>query len=437
MIQKRVLSSDMSPQTESWPYLCLIFSYLTLSAAVMTSIKKLNPALNNTRVLVSLRCLVLFVLLNVAACTVSGPTPARFCESSSALIDANFPAGNFYQCSFLDASTVAMEIRPEDAPPINPSPWYAFRVTPKEAGEITVQLNFSSGYPRYWPKVSEDGESWKPLAAQQVNILEDSNAMELSLQTDLSTFWVAAQELLLPEDYEQWMTALASRPGLSKRIIGRSVQGRPINALETPAKPEVLLFFGRQHPPEVTGALAMQSFIDSLFAETELARRFRQRFAIIIIPLINPDGVVAGHWRHNMNGVDLNRDWGPFTQPETQSIETLLSEIDAKEMRPRLMLDFHSTQRSRFYTQLKGELEGEMDFASTWLDQARLRLPDFDYLYDPRPLSDQENTKNYLFSRYQIPAITYEIGDAVDRQTIFETTPIFAEEMMRILLEAP
>jgi predicted deacylase len=413
------------------------FSNSNSSSAFMKYFIKPNQVLNKQPVSVPPLCLALFALLNVAACTVNGPTPARFCESSRALIDANFSAGNFYQCSFLDVSTVAMEIRPEDAPPINPSPWYAFRVSPKEAGEITVRLNFSSGYPRYWPKISGDGDSWEPLAAQQVNILKDDNAMELSLQTDLSTFWVAAQEVLLPADYERWMTGLGSRPGLSKRTIGRSVQGRPINVLETPAKPEVLIFLGRQHPPEVTGALAMQSFIDSLFTETELARRFRQRFAIIIIPLINPDGVVAGHWRHNMNGVDLNRDWGPFTQPETQSIETLLSEIETKGMRPRLMLDFHSTQRSRFYTQLKGELGGEVDFASSWLDQARLRLPDFDYLYDPRPPSDQENTKNYFFSRYQIPAITYEIGDAVDRKTIFETTPIFAEEMMRILLEAP
>jgi hypothetical protein len=31
----------------------------------------------------------------------------------------------------------------------------------------------------------------------------------------------------------------------------------------------------------------------------------------------NPDGVDKGHWRLNDGGVDLNRDWGPFTQPET------------------------------------------------------------------------------------------------------------------------
>ena len=31
---------------------------------------------------------------------------------------------------------------------------------------------------------------------------------------------------------------------------------------------------------------------------------------------MNPDGVDLGHWRHNANGVDLNRDWSYYNQPE-------------------------------------------------------------------------------------------------------------------------
>ena len=57
---------------------------------------------------------------------------------------------------------------------------------------------------------------------------------------------------------------------------------------------------GRQHPPEVTGAIAMHSFIDTVLADTDLARQFRDRFKLAIVPLMNPDGVAAGHWRHNV-----------------------------------------------------------------------------------------------------------------------------------------
>jgi hypothetical protein len=64
------------------------------------------------------------------------------------------------------------------------------------------------------------------------------------------------------------------------------------------------------------------------------------------------------------------------------------------------------------------------------------RIKDFEFTHDPRPPSGLDNTKNYFFSRYGIPAITYEIGDEADRQAIYEHTPAFAEEMMRVMLKA-
>jgi len=112
-----------------------------------------------------------------------------------------------------------------------------------------------------------------------------------------------------------------------------------------------------------------------------------------------------------------------------------LAAMEQTDRELRLMLDFHSTKSSLFYTQLPEEFDEPIDFATAWLSRSRERLPDFEYKHDPRGPSGQANTKNYFFSRYGIPAITYEIGDEVDRLQITSTTPVFAEEMMRLLLE--
>ena len=54
--------------------------------------------------------------------------------------------------------------------------------------------------------------------------------------------------------------------------------------------------------------------------DTQLARDFRHKFHVLVIPLINPDGVNNGHWRYNVNGTDLNCDWGTFAEKETHAV---------------------------------------------------------------------------------------------------------------------
>jgi len=363
------------------------------------------------------------------------PAAAGYCESDYALVDDNFSGGNVGACEFSSNSVVSVVITPEDAPPINQSAWYSFRLSPRQASEFEISLRFVDGHARYLPKISEDGEHWATLGEDKYSISDDRSTLTIRLTERTDPLFVSAQELMVADDYERWMRKLAAHPELANKTLGRSIAGRPIQALVTQRRSEVVYLFGRQHPPEITGGMAMQRFVETVFADTPLAREFRARFMLILVPLINPDGVEAGHWRHNLGGRDLNRDWGPFSQPETQSIKRLIDELDADGISPKLMLDFHSTQRSRFYTQMPEDFDEELDFARDWLNRSRERMPEFDFLYDPRKPSGQENTKNFFFSTYHIPAITYEIGDEVDRELISSTTPIFAEEMMRVMLE--
>lgn len=378
---------------------------------------------------------VVCTLLLAGACSTIDRAPAKFCESSDLLVDAMYEGGNFHHCTVGEGAAVSIVIRPEDEPPINRSPWYSFRLSPKRTIEAQVKLTFIDGYARYWPKVSHDGNSWAPLAETDVNITDDGNSLSISIPLAESAIWISAQERVLPSYYDDWIRELSDHPDITTQVLGRSVQGRPIHIAKTGSQHEVVFLIGRQHPPEVTGAFAMRSFVDAVMSDSELARSFRDRFSVVVVPLINPDGVVAGHWRHNMNGVDLNRDWGPFTQPETQSVARLLATMDEMGLNPKLMLDFHSTRSSLFYTQMPDDFDEPVDFATTWLTRSRERLPNFEFKHDPRPPSGQDNTKNFFFSRYNIPAITYEIGDEVARQDIVDTTPVFAEEMMRLMLE--
>ena len=154
---------------------------------------------------------------------------SRFCESSHLLVDANFTGGNFYNCQIVNENEVSVRIRPEDAPPINKSPWYSLRISPKRATETIIHFTFDDGYARYWPKSSHDGVNWAPIAEQFVAIPDGGTTMTVTIPLSQDPLWVSAQELLLPSYYHAWVRDMSRHPDVTTQVLGRSVEGRPIH----------------------------------------------------------------------------------------------------------------------------------------------------------------------------------------------------------------
>jgi len=71
---------------------------------------------------------------------------------------------------------------------------------------------------------------------------------------------------------------------------GSSVAGRPIYMLETttPADRYIVLI-GRQHPPEITGALGMKHFINRIVRDEPLANAFRKKYGLLMVPDMSSD----------------------------------------------------------------------------------------------------------------------------------------------------
>lgn len=360
------------------------------------------------------------------------PEPDTFCASDHILIDAHFEAGNLGKCTVDDDGDFLLTLFPEDDPPINHSTWYAYRVSGRAGDTVNIRMEYEHGYARYWPKYSLDGETWERVNEELVSSDVDKNWMEIRLPLMQSQVWIAGQEILDTGYYDELMQTLSAHHEIEASLLGKSVEGRPIYLAETADKAEFILFIGRQHPPEVTGAIGMKAFMETVLGDTPLARQFRDRFKLGIVPLVNPDGVAGGHWRHNVNGTDVNRDWGPFRQPESQAVIGWVEQQEAKGLELKLMLDFHSTWEDLFYTQ---PVTDPPDYASRWLGASAERLPDFPFRHVANPDLEQPNAKNYFYKSRGIPAITYEVGDESDRDAFRAAAVIFAEEMMRTMLE--
>lgn len=366
--------------------------------------------------------------------------PGTVCASALFRVDDGFDGARRGACRVKGDRHLVLTIAPEDEGYINDSAWFAMRIEPltPAATTATIELRYRGGHHRYLPKLSIDGRTWSALEPSQIRVDKKRRRAQFEVELAGRPLWIAAQELVLPLDDTQWAHATAASVGATVQELGKSRGQRPVMVMASGGgQRELVLLVGRQHPPEVSGAFAFKGFVEALFDDSSLARSFRERFGVIAIPMMNPDGVVAGHWRHNLDGQDLNRDWGPFTQPETQLIRELLDNLDAQQRRVAVFLDFHSTRRNLFYTQPDHDTSEPTDFALRWLDAARPRLIDYPFSHERRHNEGLPTSKNYVNERYGIPAITYEVGDETDRAAARAAAGVFAQEMMRLLLDTP
>lgn len=392
-----------------------------------------------------IRSAMLLVMLGlVSACmSVRGgqvPVPAD-CETALFGVHARFEGGGMAGCEMVSQDVIRVRVEPENTP-INPSPWYAVAVVNRgsEPALVTVELAYQEHGHRYRPKLSPDGDDWRYVDPRDVTVAADGMSARVAIMLGGAPVFLTAQEVWTREDHERWMAPYRRRADLRITEIGRSVEGRAIELIRSRAgQPEgSVVLVGRQHPPEVPGAIAMEAFVDEVLSDSALARGFRERFDLRIVPFMNPDGVARGFWRHNAGGVDLNRDWGPFSQPETRAVRAVIDELAASAGRaPVLFLDFHATRRNVFYTQPEGRDGTPGDFTARWLSASRARLAEYTFERSGSHQADLPTSKNYMHGRFAIPAITYEVGDETDRDDARKAAAVFAQEMMRLLTEGP
>jgi len=185
-------------------------------------------------------------------------------------------------------STFAALITSENTP-INISPWYAFKVWSKTPKTIHVMLTYQDPVKhRYYPKLSKDSINWTALDSLHYTEYEKGNeafgagslAKKVSVRLEVGPdpLWVAGQELQTSTHVKQWVDSVSLRKRVKQRVIGKSNEGRDIHLLTIGKEKtkNMLMVISRQHPPEVTGYLAMKAFVETITSDTKLAKKFRK-----------------------------------------------------------------------------------------------------------------------------------------------------------------
>lgn len=320
--------------------------------------------------------------------------------------------------------------------PVNPSAYFAFAVSSTTEKEVEIELNYGKHKHRYIPKLSLDKQHWKNIDASKIKVDTLNGKATISLSVSPDTLYVAAQEIETSADTYSWLDGLmAEHAFLKKEVAGKTVKGNNNYVVTTNDSLEKsIVLIARQHPPETPGGtIGFKSFYETLLNHSETSKKFREQYNVITFPLLNPDGADMGNWRHNAKGVDLNRDWVDFSQPETQMVKRYMEGLQQHEKDVVFALDFHTSHSGPYLLVLDAlnEIKTQqiipkwiqgIEENSNYKVEARRRSQDLPYCY------------NYFYNQIGCEAVTYEDGDEIDRDIIRDRAKVYANELMEALL---
>ena len=337
----------------------------------------------------------------------------------------------------LNDSTAFVIISPENIP-INPSPYYAFKTWSNTNKTFYFTFKYPKGFKhRYIPKLEKNG-IWSSIDSS--NIFKKDSIVTIRLNLTPNPVTVAAQEIQSSKDVKKWYSQVAFQHSdiVKLKIIGKTPLGRDIPVLDiynesTKTKP-IIVLLTRQHPPEVTGYYAFQSFLKTILNGSDLAVEFLNSYHIIAFPIMNPDGVDLGHWRHNSGGIDTNRDWSKYNQPEIKNAVSYIEKALKKNKTKLILgLDFHSTWYDIFYTNTERENTALPNFIDLWFSSLENNIPNYK-VNEASSNSDKPVSKGWFLYAHNAVGITYEIGDKTPKDKIDLFGKVSAEQMMRIML---
>lgn len=417
-----------------------------LSFNINLSIKAI--VLGKTQVLYSLLCMLLWACSGVKPVGFETPVDTTTkpianqirqtfkIESLGVYASNEFDGARLNGLEKKNDSTVLAIIQPENTP-INNSPYYAFTIWGKQAMPLYVTFKYPEGFKhRYVPKIKNDG-NWSIM--DSTRIYKKDSIVTIKLDIDKTPMTIAAQEIQSTRDVKTWYTDLINGKNyIEEIVIGKTTLGRDIPVLDidlpSQKKKKLVVLLTRQHPPEVTGYYAFQYFVKTILNESSISLEFLENHRVLAFPLMNPDGVDLGHWRHNAGGVDTNRDWSNYHQPEIKSVVKYIEKVKRKgNMEILIGLDFHSTWYDVFYTNKKREDTSNPTFIDEWFKALEKEIEGYK-VNEKAGNSTKPVSKGWFLYGQNAVGITYEIGDSTPKENIEIIGRTSANEMMKILL---
>ena len=107
----------------------------------------------------------------------------------------------------------------------------------------------------------------------------------------------------------------------------------------------------RVHPGQSNSSFVMEGFLECLTNCAQLSTQLLNNYIFYVIPMLNPDGVVAGNFRTSLFGKDLNRTYDQsrkYAFPQISSVVSLARKLKLKYKKKfSIFIDLHGHSNKR------------------------------------------------------------------------------------------
>ena len=269
-------------------------------------------------------------------------------QISSEDFAADFESGNIADVQQVGVDSFTFAIRLNE-PQNECWGWYYFAIANSSNRTATLFLT----NPDSWqdqtcnPVFSLDNLSWQRVA----DVWRQGNWVGFRQYLGADTVWFAQGFPFTVSRMYAYLDTIESSPFVHRATLGYSVHDRPIDMITitderwSGERKKTAWLISRQHPMESPPTYLLRGLIDGVLDQSEFAERWRRDVVLKVVPIVNVDGVAEGYSRHNVNGINLNRDWQEnisAEQPEVRAVHQAIDDYSASGEEIDLFMDLHA-----------------------------------------------------------------------------------------------
>jgi murein tripeptide amidase MpaA len=255
-------------------------------------------------------------------------------------ISSDFDGGNIKVLECREASC-DLEIRRDQDSDFYQ--WFYFRVDGAKAVDLELNITNAGGaaYPAGWINyracVSYDNETW-----QRTDTNYGDGVLSLRHKATSDTVWFAYFAPFSSERHRALIKQYAALSFVEHTVLGKTLDGRPMDMLTLGEGPLQVWLYARQHPGETMAEWWMEGALEALTGDDAEIVNLRRKATLYVVPNMNPDGSARGHLRTNAVGVNLNREWVTPSLERSPEVWYVLRQMEAKGV--DVALDVHGDE---------------------------------------------------------------------------------------------